>query len=182
MIRRIVYATDFSKASRAALVKAIELAKTNRASLHVVHVLAPVVPLVGSDGYMSPTTFEQIDRTYGWTHEWPGFWQNFVEALSRVDHDRELEIAREARRAIPTLLNHLYLEARAVGATRCALLEQLHVGCRHCGGARRSRACGALPRRTQASGHPVILRRFMYKNFDAMKDYAPFLPITVPPG
>jgi nucleotide-binding universal stress UspA family protein len=63
MIRRIVYATDFSKASRAALVKAIELAKTNRASLHVVHVLAPVVPLVGSDGYMSPTTFEKIERS-----------------------------------------------------------------------------------------------------------------------
>ena len=63
MIRRIVYATDFSKASRAAFVKAIELAKTNRASLHVVHVLAPVVPLVGSDGYMSPTTFEKIERS-----------------------------------------------------------------------------------------------------------------------
>jgi predicted Zn-dependent protease len=63
-------------------------------------------------------TFEQIDRSYGWTHKWPQFWQVFVEALSRVDHDRELEIAREARLALPTLLNPLWLEARALGAMR----------------------------------------------------------------
>lgn len=63
-------------------------------------------------------TYEQIDRTYGWTHQYPRFWQSFVEALSRVDHDRELEIAREARLVIPTLLNPLYFEARALGAMR----------------------------------------------------------------
>jgi DNA-binding SARP family transcriptional activator/TolB-like protein len=62
--------------------------------------------------------FEQIDRGYGWTHKWPRFWLGFVEALSRVDHERELEIAREARHVLPALLNPLYLEARALGALR----------------------------------------------------------------
>jgi nucleotide-binding universal stress UspA family protein len=62
MMRRIVCATDFSQASRAALTKAVQLAKANRASLHVVHVLGYVTPLVG-DGYMSPATFEQIERS-----------------------------------------------------------------------------------------------------------------------
>jgi nucleotide-binding universal stress UspA family protein len=61
-MRRIVYATDFSKASRPALAKAITLARAERATLLVVHVLAPMVPVVG-DGYMSPATFEQVERS-----------------------------------------------------------------------------------------------------------------------
>ena len=63
-------------------------------------------------------TLEQIDRAYGWTHKWPQFWQTLVEGLSRVDHQRELEIAREARHALPALMNPLYLEARALGSLR----------------------------------------------------------------
>jgi len=62
--------------------------------------------------------FEQVDRRYGWTHKWPQFWKVFVETLNRVDHQRELEIAREARHALPTLLNPVYFEARALGALR----------------------------------------------------------------
>lgn len=62
--------------------------------------------------------FEQIDRRYGWTQKWPRFWLLFVESLNRVDHQRELEIAREARVALPALLNPLYFEARALGELR----------------------------------------------------------------
>jgi nucleotide-binding universal stress UspA family protein len=62
MIRRIVHATDFSKASRAAFGKALELAKANRADLVLVHVMTPPVPLMG-DGYISPTTYEQLDAS-----------------------------------------------------------------------------------------------------------------------
>lgn len=61
-IRRIVHASDFSPASRAAFAKALELAKTNRAELLVVHVLAPVVPVVG-EGYISPSTYQEMEAS-----------------------------------------------------------------------------------------------------------------------
>jgi nucleotide-binding universal stress UspA family protein len=62
MIRRIVCATDFSKASQRALTKALELAKANRAALQIVHVMTPVVPMTG-DGYITPSTFEVLERS-----------------------------------------------------------------------------------------------------------------------
>jgi nucleotide-binding universal stress UspA family protein len=61
-IRRIVHASDFSPASRAAFAKALELARSNRAELLVVHVLTPVVPVVG-EGYISPTTYQEMEAS-----------------------------------------------------------------------------------------------------------------------
>jgi nucleotide-binding universal stress UspA family protein len=58
-IRRILHPTDFSRASGAAFAKAVDLAKTNKAQLLVVHVLAPTVPMVG-DGYVSPQVYEDL--------------------------------------------------------------------------------------------------------------------------
>ena len=66
-IRRILYPTDFSRASGAAFSKAVELAKTNNAELLVVHVLAPILPMLG-DGYVSPKVYEDLvasARGYG---------------------------------------------------------------------------------------------------------------------
>lgn len=60
--RRIVYATDFSPASRAAFAKAVEMARGDRAELHLVHVLSPVVPMVG-DSYIPPKVYEDIARS-----------------------------------------------------------------------------------------------------------------------
>ena len=59
MIRRVLFPSDFSKASRAAFVKAIETAKSNRAQLTIVHVMSPVIPMAG-DGYISPPTYVQL--------------------------------------------------------------------------------------------------------------------------
>jgi len=61
-IRRIMHPSDFSRASRPAFAKAVELAKTNRAELLVAHVLTPVVPVVG-DGYVSPTVYDEIESS-----------------------------------------------------------------------------------------------------------------------
>jgi nucleotide-binding universal stress UspA family protein len=61
-VQRIVHASDFSKASRAAFDKAVELAKSNRAELVLVHVLAPVVPFV-ADGNVSPRLYEDMDKS-----------------------------------------------------------------------------------------------------------------------
>lgn len=63
VFKRILHATDFSKASGPALAKAIALARQNRAPLTIVHVLAPtVIPVGGDFGYVPPRTYETLDR------------------------------------------------------------------------------------------------------------------------
>ena len=59
-VRRILHPTDFSRASGAAFLKAVALAKENRAELVLVHVLLPAVPFPG-DGYVSPKTYEELE-------------------------------------------------------------------------------------------------------------------------
>jgi nucleotide-binding universal stress UspA family protein len=61
-IRRILHPSDFSKASGAAFTKALELAKANRADLVLLHVLAPPMPLLAGDGYVSPRLYEDLDK------------------------------------------------------------------------------------------------------------------------
>jgi nucleotide-binding universal stress UspA family protein len=59
--RRILHPSDFSTVSNAAFAKAVEIAKADGAELVVVHILTPVGPLIG-DGYVSPRTFEELER------------------------------------------------------------------------------------------------------------------------
>jgi universal stress protein A len=59
-VRRILHPTDFSAASRPAFKRAVALAKAERAQLIVVHVLPAIVVL--PDGYMSPDTWNQLER------------------------------------------------------------------------------------------------------------------------
>jgi nucleotide-binding universal stress UspA family protein len=60
-IRHILHASDFSPASRPALDRALGLARSARAALTIMHVIAPIVPLVG-DGYVSPQVIDDLDR------------------------------------------------------------------------------------------------------------------------
>src|SRR6185436_3077012 len=62
-IRRILHPSDFSKASGAAFTKALELAKPNGANLVLLHVLAPPLPLMAGDGYVSPRVYEDLDKS-----------------------------------------------------------------------------------------------------------------------
>ena len=59
---RVLHPTDFSKASSAAFTQAVEAARANRAELTLAHVL-PMIVVGGADGYVSPATYEQIDRS-----------------------------------------------------------------------------------------------------------------------
>jgi universal stress protein A len=61
VFRRIVHPTDFSGASRPALARAIDLARQNRASLVIVHALAPLILPLG-DGFVSSGTYAALDR------------------------------------------------------------------------------------------------------------------------
>jgi len=55
-------ASDFSTASRPALRKALELARSTRARLLIVHALPPIVPpMMGEGVYVSPATWNQIE-------------------------------------------------------------------------------------------------------------------------
>jgi nucleotide-binding universal stress UspA family protein len=58
-MRRILHPSDFSTASQPAFKQAIELAKRDRATLQLLHVTTPVVPLP-AEGYVSPTTYNEL--------------------------------------------------------------------------------------------------------------------------
>jgi len=62
MARRILHPSDFSSASRAAFRKAIDMAKSSRAELLLLHVVSPVVPVPG-DGYVSPEMYDQLSAS-----------------------------------------------------------------------------------------------------------------------
>jgi nucleotide-binding universal stress UspA family protein len=59
-MRRILFASDFSKASGKAFTSAVSMAKANKATLTVLHVVAPMTP-VTPDQYIGPETWQQIE-------------------------------------------------------------------------------------------------------------------------
>ena len=65
-MRRILVASDFSKASRKAFATAVAMAKANRATLTILHVVIPISPIV-PEQYLNTPTWEQIDRQ---TRDW----------------------------------------------------------------------------------------------------------------
>jgi nucleotide-binding universal stress UspA family protein len=61
-IRRVMFASDLSPASRAAFRKAVELAKASRAALTIVHVRAPViVTSAGEPTYVDARLWQEAD-------------------------------------------------------------------------------------------------------------------------
>ena len=58
--QRILCASDFSKTSSEALVSAINVAKTNRASLTILHAHVPIVPLV-PEQYIESGNWDRVD-------------------------------------------------------------------------------------------------------------------------
>jgi len=59
--RTILYPTDFSKASIPAFTTAMALAKSTRATLTILHVIVPIVPLV-PEQFLDTATWARIDR------------------------------------------------------------------------------------------------------------------------
>ena len=57
--RRILHPSDFSPASRAAFRQAVELARTNRAQLTIVHVYTPLLPMIGLS-FAMPRTYDAM--------------------------------------------------------------------------------------------------------------------------
>lgn len=61
-IRRILYATDYSKASSRALEEAVNLAKQYDAELLVVHVIEPVTPYVTGEDFGSAGLYMKLEE------------------------------------------------------------------------------------------------------------------------
>jgi nucleotide-binding universal stress UspA family protein len=65
-VRRILYATDFSPASRKAFRTAIQMATSSDAVLTIAHVVVPFVPLV-PEQYADPAMWDQLnDQATKW--------------------------------------------------------------------------------------------------------------------
>lgn len=62
-LRRILHATDFSRASTPALKWAVDLAKANRSQLLVLHVMTPPSLAMPGEGYVSPTLYESLETS-----------------------------------------------------------------------------------------------------------------------
>ena len=60
-IKKILYATDYSKASARALEEAVKLAKQNRAELLVVHVIEPAPFVAGEEEFGSGEMYVKLE-------------------------------------------------------------------------------------------------------------------------
>ena len=61
--RRILHATDFSRASSAALKAAVGMAKANRGRLTILHVMSPPSLALPGEGYVSPQLYESLETS-----------------------------------------------------------------------------------------------------------------------
>jgi universal stress protein A len=59
-LRNILVATDFSPASRAALARAVDMARGNEAALWIAHVAPPAGP-ISPNGYVLPRMYEEME-------------------------------------------------------------------------------------------------------------------------
>jgi len=112
-IRRILHPSDFSSASSAAFAKALEMAKTNRAELLVVHVLAPVMPMIG-DGYVSPSLYQEIETS--------------ARSQAQAQLDRLLARARKAGARVKGLLVQGAAHEQITRAARAKRVDLIVLG------------------------------------------------------
>jgi nucleotide-binding universal stress UspA family protein len=113
--KRILHATDFSRASRPAFKKALAMAKANRATLELLHVLAPVMALP-ADGYVSPQTYDALTTSAtAWAQKEMGRLVKAARAggvrargalVEGAAHDRIVRAARSLRPEVVVMGTH----------------------------------------------------------------------------
>ena len=113
--RRVLHASDFSRASSAAFRWATDLARTNRAPLTIVHVYAFLIPLMG-EGYATPQVYDkmladvradaqrQLDRLVAKAKKAGARAKGLL--LEGVPHDRIVRAARSTRADLVVLGTH----------------------------------------------------------------------------
>ncbi|HZP37192.1 MAG TPA: universal stress protein [Methylomirabilota bacterium] len=107
--RRILHATDFSRASSAALKAAVEMAKANHGRLTILHVMAPPALALPGEGYVSPALYEDLEAS--------------ARSQARKQLDRVVAKARRGGvRATPLLLEGVPHETIVRAARKADLL------------------------------------------------------------
>ena len=109
-MRRILFASDFSKASRRAFATAVKTAKASHALLTIVHVVVPFTP-IAADQYVGPETWQEIDEE---SRRWATRHLNALAQKAKaagvraktllVDGQPAKEVTRLARKAHADLL------------------------------------------------------------------------------
>lgn len=81
---------------------------------HWTHNIATVLAALGRTNE-AIDVWATIDRQHGWVATWPGFWMGYIQALHVAQrHREELEIAREAHKALPANFTLQQYEAIAL--------------------------------------------------------------------
>jgi len=62
-LRRVLHATDFSRASQRAFAQALEMAQQNKAELVLLHVVTPIANYVIGDQYTDPSLYARLEET-----------------------------------------------------------------------------------------------------------------------
>jgi nucleotide-binding universal stress UspA family protein len=109
----VLHPTDFSSASGTAFRRAIVEARTRKTSLLILHVLAPVVPVVG-EGYISPAAYEGMSAA--------------ARAWAQKKLDRAVAKARAARVRTRGLLREGVAHDQIVRAARAQHAKLIVIG------------------------------------------------------
>jgi nucleotide-binding universal stress UspA family protein len=112
-MRRILHATDFSPASRPAFRRALEMARTGRGELIILHVNVPTA-IADPGGYVSWEMYEQVDRA--------------VEASARRKMARLVERARGSKVRCRGILLRGVADVEIVRAARRQRADVLVLG------------------------------------------------------
>lgn len=92
-IRRILLASDFSRASQPAFAKAVELARALKADLLITHAVAPIVPVDGAM-YVGAVDWDAVEKE--------------SRAAAQIELDRLATAARRRRIRVATVLTRGY--------------------------------------------------------------------------
>lgn len=93
-MRHVLYATDFSAASRRAFITALTIARSLGAKLTIIHVLAPFVATV-PEQYIDAVTLDQLGKQ---ARQWSG---RQLDRLSSAAKKARLKAATELRDGDP---------------------------------------------------------------------------------
>ena len=143
-LRRVLHPSDFSRASTAAFVRAVDLARASRAELVLAHVMSLPVPMAG-DGYLPPKIWEEM------------------ESSSRAYAQKQMEgLVAKARKAgvrVKTLLTTGVPHERIVQAARSQKADLVVMGTHGRTGLQRFFLGSVAERVVASAGCPVMTVR-----------------------
>lgn len=141
VVTRMLYASDFSKASQPAFRLARDLARTLKAELIVFNAVSTIVPTLG-EGYVSPTLVREV-------------WQAGRQAAQR-NVDKLVQSARGDRIRIRGMIAEGPAAAAIVGAAKRVRAQMIVMGTHGRSGVRRLLIGSVAERVVRTARCPVL--------------------------